>query len=1029
MRYRALKGERMNTSSRTIVAMWGAVSMLVCTSCIPPAPPASGGAVTDARLGLSEQNESMLTAAARQFMQLQIAESPQQARTSLIESLNADAQIASATLSSDGYMIRIEFSNGEIVALDTSEIPVADTSEAAARMLRSPTSAFSKHVASAKQAGVIGARTITALNDCPDITIPKSKNVKIVHTATYSNGRASVATAYAVEEVFKGLGWTDEEITRIGQDPRDDQQLQLGDLLDHSGYGLVVLIGHGGTWQSTDGQEHYHLQGVPLDEYDPAYGEENWQQWQQWREEGKLGHGATINRDGEVVSEMWLRDDLLREQLTLDENAMVAVLAGNSVNLQDEVTANGAASVVGWNGVPQFDAQDETLLAFLNAMGINDQQRSDEAALAVMQYRGFDTVAGPLDQPATFQLSSPAEGVHLPAWGTIKADAADYPPDTATVKVTISYPSCPEASVSFTMTPGEEVEVNGLQPIDAVVTMIALDAEGNVIGGGSAEMPLKTGRNEFEPQDCEAYLYVALQEVPPPAQTLRLDMAYVDPALPAIAPVISTNLPFGTATRLMPAPLTLTASLTDDQGRNVGTSILAVLPSCADNDIDVCFGWINLQAVTYPPETTEIRVTSSNPSVPETILTDFNALAPLYGFGMLEPVKFTANAYDAQGDFLGTGTTSITIGCGATLAPIQITAYEILLDVVPTQIAADGIERATITATLRSWLPTDQDVPTGPPVAGKTLQFIASRGTLIGEQQVVTGVDGTASIELSSTEPGEITVRAIVAEDFKEAVRKIQVGEEDNYLVSVSPGDLALDVFSGWPLFFNATIEPRPPAGATVEYHWKAHVIGQFGVGVVGHFPEASQFLPIPELDTQQSTVEYDIQPKLWDQKLRIPVRTAVSCNATIKLPNGDVVQTSGGSSDVTISQQGVEVFAEIRQKTELDSEGEISSRVVEAGFFWPKESANQWLLVFLEKSDEPRQYETVWVRTVVPSMGSFLAESDEGSMLLESFAYNRVNYLDDPQVGLDRYDAKVQEFHAVYDEFKARISAYPGGD
>jgi hypothetical protein len=244
--------------------------------------------------------------------------------------------------------------------------------------------------------------------------------------------------------------------------------------------------------------------------------------------------------------------------------------------------------------------------------------------------------------------------------------------------------------------------------------------------------------------------------------------------------------------------------------------------------------------------------------------------------------------------------------------------------------------------------------------------------------------------------------------------------------LSVSPDEAEMAVFAGWPLTITATVNAPLPPGSTVVYHWTTGTIGQFDVGTVGYFPDASTFHYLTEFETTTGSVKYDIAPESWIRStLRLPVRTLVSCYATVTLPSGAIRQTTGDSAQITINQVGRDVTAQVRTRTTLAPGGEVIQHHAHVAFYWPKDGASKWLLQFLEKSDTPTFYSNTWMMNVTPLMVGNLAEDDEAGLLLDSFSYRPADYAD-PAVGAALFQDRVQGFRDTYGPYRARVTAFP---
>jgi len=766
---------RISFSLFQVVLVVSLLPLVVGHGCPSVQPPLSD------TLGLEATNAESLDAAAQRFSDLLATQSRDEARLALVATLAAsDPEIVDVELASDGYSVRIEFRDGTLAVINTFDafasevtaVPAADANEAMSSRAQKP---------------VVSriAREITSIVDCPDMIVSDSKKVKIVNAAAMTNTTSTAENIRDMTAALVDLGWDPADIDVRARSNDDNFGMLLTDLLDHRGYGVVIYIGHGGKWVANDGQEHHHIQAIAggpgaKEAYTAAVGQDEFDQWLEWQDQGKCTSAASLNEEGKPTPEVWIRDDLLAEQMTVDPGTMTYFISCNSWNLQDVFADAGVDSFAAWEGKADGGTGPEAFLSLIETMS-GETPLTDEQAFAQIS----------ADAPETFvssgggnlhQYASSQGDYHLPSWGKFLLDDLDVPDGTETAEVTITYPDCPDASVTFTIEVGEELDVSGLIPGDAILTIVAKDASGNVLGTGLTETVFRSGGNNSTwVETCSASLALTMDAFPEDTATVEVEIAYVNPDIPSPDPLaFPVDTPPSVAS-LMPGSATISTVAKDASGQVIGYSELDQNIACGANDVGLCLGWATLEPTAYPPDTAELRVTASAPAAFDPVTITPGATAPMVGLTVNESVTFTTEAFDSLGKSLGTHATTTTIACGENTVELVVTTYDIVLEIKPTQIEADGVDRCLLTATLRSWLPGDTGAPTGDPIVGKSVEFVTSLGDLVGPNPVASDASGQATIELTGTVPGQAIVRAVVFEDGKEAVRVVRIGEVDGY--------------------------------------------------------------------------------------------------------------------------------------------------------------------------------------------------------------------------------------------------------
>ena len=197
------------------------------------------------------------------------------------------------------------------------------------------------------------AQAIARKVDCGDLVMPSSHKVSIVNMAGGSNLESRVSVQEMKQSLID-MGWTEDEITINERQSVEDYTFVPDDMFEQTGNGIVLYMGHGGFHTAPDGSEHYMIQsfhGGKREAYEGTVTDERWDEYKKWyRQDHTLIEGYAISStDGSYIREIYMRDDLLAEQVKVDDGAMVAFIACNSIQLADEMESAGAGSDSGPN--------------------------------------------------------------------------------------------------------------------------------------------------------------------------------------------------------------------------------------------------------------------------------------------------------------------------------------------------------------------------------------------------------------------------------------------------------------------------------------------------------------------------------------------------------------------------------------------------------------------------------------------------------------------------------------------------------
>ncbi|MEZ5360575.1 MAG: hypothetical protein R3F48_17305 [Candidatus Zixiibacteriota bacterium] len=747
-------------------------------------------------LGLPEIDDAALDSSGAIFIGLLDSLEITAARYRLVDYLpdRFDA-IDWVKLGPDSTTVCIEFTDGATAMIFTEELfgqePAPQGGGSVLDDLRKTESSPERTVAQKILHGV----------SCGDIVMPVGKKVKIVNAAGATN---PVFSNY-IEEIRQALiylGWPDSEIEIKERKGLDDKSFIPDDMLLTQGYGLIIYVAHGGIWEGlNDGLRHFHMQCFKGGKYEDGFAdyvtEERWELYKQWyRNEHRLVTAYSYaDPDSQLIKEVYIRDDLFGEQLQIDSGVFISFMSCNSWQLDDELSARETGAVLSWDGCT--NAYDATLslrsLLYNMAGGIT---RTDVGALAQVYTDGYGTSTGHHGEDTYFKATDITGDFYLPGWGTITANTGNFPPGTNQISVRFSYDDCPAESLSFVMTPGETIEVEGLIPGETTVTVIARDASNNTIGAGNNSEEITSGLNEITIATCETELAGAVTYYPSEADgtvdNIEYTITYNDPTIdPVIGSYPPTSIP--TITDLIPLNAIMTTVAYDD-ATILATSTDTLDLNCNSSDVAICYGWLTLEAGDMIDGVTTLTVTvdSGGANAPSPVSFSVDSSKNMFGFETGETVYLSVEAFDQYGSSQGATTVAATVEGGQNIVTIDITVYAILLEATPHSVAPDGSSYATITATVKGWNEGDLTEPTGDPVVDKLVEFDASCGTFVGGiTSGTTDANGQVILQLTSDAACLAEIHAFNTADQAESrAAYVNFGQKMSFWVNGNSSDV-----------------------------------------------------------------------------------------------------------------------------------------------------------------------------------------------------------------------------------------------
>ncbi|NLX12459.1 MAG: hypothetical protein GXY44_02250 [Phycisphaerales bacterium] len=683
--------------------------------------------------------------------------------------------VSSATLGGDGTTIFLTMSDGAVSMLNTNNQPFTDdgTPSQAARTTLAGEGLY-------KTIGHATARIMTTTPPCTDQITPATRKVLIINTAAISHP----GTQQYVQEIKDALiaeGWLPTDIDVRSRAGSDDRAFLPDSMTRAVGYGLVFIIAHGCLADPGDGVQHAFIQCCRTGGVTEVLQPEQWAILMDERNKARLIRCQTPAENGGFVKDIYARDDYLIEQMAVGDEALVYFIAPHSWSVANGIAEQGAGSSLGWEGAFHGNDGQRAVLGMIRRMTADNTWTTDVQAFENLLASGLGTSQAPDDQTTTAKLTDIAGAFYLPAWGHFTVDPDNFPEKAVQADVSISYADCPGTAIDFTINANESMDMEYLSAGEATVTVQALNNAGDIIGSGLHKIPVNGGQNDLQLATCEGTAKIRLFEYPEEgrdaATRIYIEFVYPFDFEDAPDPVDLRVTEVAQWSELVPAgKITVHATALNASGQSVGEYSRDAEIECDISPIELCFGWIKLKASNVTANTTSVRVTSDSPRVPGPYEFPAGGSMEIYGAKIDEVIHFAMEELDNSGHAVSSTTKTVTVACGQNVVDLDLANYGILMGAEPSEIAADGLETSLITATLRYWKAGDTLVPTGDPVAGKSVQFSTSLGTLSGINPVVTNANGQATILLSSTQGGVATVRAFVQADQKQGSISVTFG-------------------------------------------------------------------------------------------------------------------------------------------------------------------------------------------------------------------------------------------------------------
>ncbi|HUU84869.1 MAG TPA: invasin domain 3-containing protein [Phycisphaerae bacterium] len=944
-----------------------------------------------------------------------------QARAELLLELGDEyPDITSATLAADGTTIFMEMEDGTLAALDTtdfSELWQGIDSEIITQARTMP--AFPTghaEVALESQTATRHARAMAA-----DFLTPSSRKALLI-TAAGITDPIAVDTVEEARDALADHGWTSNDIdllarTEAGTDLTPEDFFNLGS------YGLIIMVGHGG-WNYFDGVPLHFLQCCSNVDYSPIVGDDRQAKYEQWKAEGKMilfmYADPILEADAEDI---YLRSDLLEEQVGTLPASHVHILSCFSLAAHHAFTNNNAGDFWGWNHKgPALQGKD-LIVAVLEGLLEEEPKTNVQVATALDAARTY--LIGSIESRLTLRYWT-ASNFYLPGWVGLTVDTAAAPSGTHEIWIELAYTEPGLAGVGAReLLVGSSHQFDDIVPAEARFKIIAVDSGGNTLASGQETVQLHAGLNELDLAFCTAQADFSVSEYPRAGvtvQSVAVEAVHSDPTVDPIPPFTLNPADTKTIEDFLVGELSVTSQAWDSGGTLVGISEQTFGLDCDENDLELCFGWVKVYSNELPLHTATVTVETSFADalleVPNPVEYTPGSSAVIVGFRVGSEVTFTATAQNAAGQELRVETVNHVMTCGENELAIDFFDYDIILSASPTKVQANGFDTSLITATLKKMTEDDVLVPTGDPVAGKSVVFETNLGTFITGNPVVTGADGVATVELVSAVEGTATVRALVQEDLVESnTVEVQFGEDDE------PAPPASDVLEVelFPKQANLCMNDEltisasvsVPTDSTVEYSWSAPMWADKG-GI-------AQFRPLYDSAGNAIGALYDEPIVYFDASIWNEYEGHVYLSVKQYDADGHYLASASDACEIRVEVCGNEIPVTIEAVT-TESGGSYCAypRTV---FVWTKESDATGYLLGIHPNKEEYIYGDIHYSNrglVINTVGNILdVGSEQAGYVITS---SQCSEWQDEPPDLSALNETLEYYEEVYGSYTATV-------
>lgn len=424
-------------------------------------------------------DRELLSDAAMDYISMLQTTDPAAARAAVVEALAATEGIASATLFEDGYTIYTETDRGARAALNTLDLHAVNAGVG-------KDTGFGDGSPHGGSEGIAPGKS----GFSSDAHAPTSRKVLIL-VANAPDMDGAQDTANALVGYFTVAGWDAADIDLKVRTTGASTAINPDDLLDFSGYGVVVLFGHALHGAPAGGPPRLYVQACSAVDYASVADPVRSAAWNQMIDDGAL---VTVGSVAAADESFYLRADLFGSESVGLPSTLFYLVVPFSDRLAPELDQRGAGSVLSWDNV--FLAADAYagvryfFQAMTGAPTPSDGEVFARSALIKGSHNPED------DSPASLDLFYETSQLYLPAWAAVHFDG--LPAGTTNAGIGVNYMVTTAPGVerpSLEMGTATDGELEPLVPVEIVIEGSAADADGNTVAALHFTHQLHAGAN------------------------------------------------------------------------------------------------------------------------------------------------------------------------------------------------------------------------------------------------------------------------------------------------------------------------------------------------------------------------------------------------------------------------------------------------------------------------------------------------------------------------------------------------------
>lgn len=460
-------------------------------------------------LGLNAEGEAAFTSACNRYSELKSSMTDEVARNALVGELNNGFDfVKEASLSEDGYTIAVVFEDDTAALMFTyrdlasedesvntgSQFSIYNTNTKPIK-----DSYYNDKITTFKSKETLLtplASEIGSSNTCDvDFVVPQSKKVLIINALSLCNPYWSGYHEDKVLNVLEENGWKSNDIDFLKREKRNDGNVTPDDMFNYVGYGLVVYMGHGGYCSGYEGSipGHHYIECCDVNaDFASIVGQERLDQYRTWRDQGRLIYGGYYTTNGTKKDwkwELYIDTDLIMEHAEIDPGTIVYTDSCNSDRVADAYLNNNAGCFFGWDDKDDSKSSGDAFYELIQGMvGTSVSQNGADALNQLSNELRTASGGGKL------HIYDNGKDVYLPSFGKLVLQPDSPPSGTSYYEIEfLPYGS----TETIIINAGEEIEYDGVSPIDTTINIRAKGSTGNVVETGIFKPELRSGENEL----------------------------------------------------------------------------------------------------------------------------------------------------------------------------------------------------------------------------------------------------------------------------------------------------------------------------------------------------------------------------------------------------------------------------------------------------------------------------------------------------------------------------------------------------